>query len=91
MDTYPPLENLCLKGNKMSFKQKKWSYNTSKEELVNHPSYANPVIIKRNGTVYVTGYEKEYLFGLIKTTIKLDEYTVWESGHVIFQMKDSNV
>jgi hypothetical protein len=75
----------------MSLKQKEWSYRTSKEELVNHPSYANPVIIKKNGTVYVCGYEKEYLFGLIKTTIKTDEYTVWESGHVIFQMEDSNV
>ena len=75
----------------MTLKQKEWSYTTSKEELINHPSYANPVIRKRIGTVYVSGYEKHYLFGMIKTTVKTDEYIVWDSGYKIFQIGDSNV
>lgn len=68
--------------------KKQWSYQTSKEELVNHPMYSKPVIQKRIGTVFVNGYEKSCLFGLIKITVKTNEETIWENGYTIFELEN---
>ena len=70
--------------------KKEWSYKTSKEELVNHPMYSNPVIIKRMGTVFVNGYKQSYLFGLIKTTVKTNEETIWDTGYTIFELENKH-
>ena len=65
-----------------------WSYPTSKEELVNHPKYSKPVVMKKMGVIHVTGYERAYLWGLIKTRTKIGEKTIWDAGYSIYELKD---
>lgn len=70
--------------------KRKWSYKTAREELVNHPSYAMPVIKKQMGTVFVEEYEKPILWGFC-TIVKTKQNTVWDSDYIIHEFEVKNV
>ena len=70
--------------------KREWSYKTAREELVNHPSYAMPVVKKQMGTVFVKEYEKTIFWGLL-TLVKTKTETVWDSDYIIHELGVKNV